>query len=268
MKRILMLFVVVVQSIHTAQHNPDLSSVSLEDQLLRAASDGNVVVIEKALSALKNSNIQDPNGYTPLMIAAHNGHLEAVRLFIRADADLNIQENKNLLTALMLANAHNHTEIMQELLKAGADVNKQDNLGGTALIKAAIMGNKKHIILLLNANANPHIQMHDARIIHDVLNTEGSSKGVIKEYIKLYAGKDFASILKELHPTLWRNRQIQEAVRNYEKRLQKHIKQKNESRKQIEELLIPDLADIAVSYIEHEKGLLDIAEQQPCCVIS
>lgn len=239
----------------------------LTEQLLKAAQEGDVATAEKILPGINTVDVTNPDGFTPLILASSYGHTNFVKMLISAGADLNYQ-NKNGQTAVMCANAARHTETLNELLHAGADVNKQDITGGTALIKAAIAGNKKHIILLLNANADPLLSMFDPTTIRTAFTEWGMQEKLKDELVTLYAHKNFEQILKELYPQLWPDRHIQQALKQYEKRLKRYKSEKEEGKKQLDGLLIQDLSNIVDGYIEHEKETSDGVAPQACCVIS
>jgi uncharacterized protein len=63
----------------------------------------------------------DRHGNTPLMLAARDGHLDAVRVLIERGANLNVTA-KYGLSALMLAIVRGHAEVAQTLINAGADL--------------------------------------------------------------------------------------------------------------------------------------------------
>ena len=56
-------------------------------------------------------------GATPLYIASQEGHMDAVTLLLKANADPNIQDDKGA-TPLYLASQNGHTETVALLLKA------------------------------------------------------------------------------------------------------------------------------------------------------
>lgn len=58
-------------------------------------------------------NVQDPDGFSPLMRAAQNGHLDAARLLLASGADTSL-ENQNGLTAKDLAEGKSGIEALFE----------------------------------------------------------------------------------------------------------------------------------------------------------
>ena len=71
------------------------------------------------LQAGANVNVANVNGQTPLMAAARNGHIGAVRLLLEAGADVNAANAKGQ-TALMGAAQSGHIEAVRLLLDADA----------------------------------------------------------------------------------------------------------------------------------------------------
>ena len=79
---------------------------------------------------------------TGLISAAQSGHDKCVDILIKAEADVNGQ-NETGNTALVLAARYGHDKCVELLIKAGADVNKQILNGNTALKSASFRGHKK-----------------------------------------------------------------------------------------------------------------------------
>jgi ankyrin repeat protein len=131
----------------------------------------------------------DPNGFTPLHLAAAYGHPRIVKLLLDHKADLVAQSNEgwtclhaaayggnvdavNLLVAqksdvdaltaggrtpLHYAAAYGHTKVVEVLLENGADIHLKSNDGWTSLHEAACTGHKDVAELLLanHADINP-----------------------------------------------------------------------------------------------------------------
>lgn len=84
------------------------------------------------------------NGYTPIMVAAVNGHVDILNMLITKKANANLS-NSDGTTALMLAAETGTTEAVRILLNAGAYAHAQNNKRQTALdlVKKEIQTCKK-----------------------------------------------------------------------------------------------------------------------------
>jgi len=67
-----------------------------QNDLFEAAQRGSVAGVERALVAGANINVQDESGYSALMNAADENHLEVVRLLIENGANLNVHQTRDL----------------------------------------------------------------------------------------------------------------------------------------------------------------------------
>ncbi|CAI8029606.1 Protein VAPYRIN [Geodia barretti] len=80
------------------------------------------------------------NGWTPLMRASFDGHVEIVRLLIEAKAQLNIQEKEDGATALHLAAQEGKADVVRLLTEAGAQLDIQRTDGTTPLFILPVKG--------------------------------------------------------------------------------------------------------------------------------
>ena len=97
-----------------------------------AAEKGQNNIINTLLSAGADTDTQDEDGRTSLMIAAKKGHENIVKAVVREN-NVNIR-TKEGRTALMFAVENGHDKIVDILLEAGADVNAEsEKEGETAL---------------------------------------------------------------------------------------------------------------------------------------
>jgi ankyrin repeat protein len=92
---------------------------------------------------------------SPLITAARNGDLAAVRALVQKKADVKAAEGDGA-TALHWASYHDQLEIANVLLGAGADANAANDLGATPLWLAAQNGSAAMTRRLLQAGANPN----------------------------------------------------------------------------------------------------------------
>lgn len=106
-------------------------------------------------------DVLDIAGYTPLVIACLNGHVEAVRALVKAGVDLTIKIRNTAIAiadddqpmAIHLSALRGSKEIITILLDAGQDVNSMNAFGQTPLHYAAMNLDEPMIKLLINRGA-------------------------------------------------------------------------------------------------------------------
>lgn len=96
----------------------------------------------------------DKGGYTPLLFAAQQGNLEAVKLLLAAGADVNDTAPEGT-SALVVAAHSGHGAVGAYLLERGADPNAA-GAGYTAIHAAVLRGEVDLVKLLLARGANPN----------------------------------------------------------------------------------------------------------------
>ena len=114
-------------------------------------------------------------GFSPLLYAAREGHIECIRELLKGKADINFVDPDGT-TALVLALMNGHWDAAKRLIESGADVNLWDFYGQSPLYIAADMnilpvGFRVEIPgvdqatgidilqLLLDKGANPNVQL-------------------------------------------------------------------------------------------------------------
>lgn len=116
---------------------------------------------DKAVQGLVESgadvNRSTSGGWTAVMGAADNGHLNVLKYLASKKADLNARTRQGR-TALMRAAYHGKTEVVQYLISQGAKVADVDNNGVTALMLAAQQGYDKTVKVLLDAGSSKATQ--------------------------------------------------------------------------------------------------------------
>ena len=101
-------------------------------------------------------NIENNQGYTPLMLAAYHGNIETATYLVNHGADLNGESKYG--TPLMAAAIKGNAEIVRLLLSQGADLNKSDSNGTTALLYASIFSLNEIAELLLKGGADSKLK--------------------------------------------------------------------------------------------------------------
>ncbi|XP_047244618.1 ankyrin repeat domain-containing protein 6b isoform X3 [Girardinichthys multiradiatus] len=94
-------------------------------------------------------------GRSPLHLAAYKGHLEVVRILLKAGCDLDIQDDGEQ-TALHRAAVVGNTDIISALIQEGCALERQDKDGNTALHEVSWHGFSHCLKVLVKAGANVH----------------------------------------------------------------------------------------------------------------
>jgi uncharacterized protein len=105
----------------------------MTNDIYEAALRGRVDSLRELIDAGADVNVQNENGYTPLMAAAHDGRLECIKLLIERGADVNRQDESGF-TALTNAVQHSNEQTVQLLISNGADVNLRTKASFTPLM--------------------------------------------------------------------------------------------------------------------------------------
>ena len=119
--------------------------------LIRATRNGHIETVQLLIAAGANVDTKNNEGWTALIQAAVSGHTEIARLLIDTGANVDTR-NSCGKTALMLAV---RAETVQLLIAAGADVNvRDDDSDMTVLMMAAVSGHTEAVQLLTAAGAD------------------------------------------------------------------------------------------------------------------
>ena len=100
--------------------------------LMMAAEQGHAGVIAALLAAGADVKAANATGTTPLMLAALSGDARSVTMLVENGAEVDAKEKSMQQTALMFAAGTNRVDAIAALLKAGADVkltSKVNNVG-------------------------------------------------------------------------------------------------------------------------------------------
>lgn len=142
--------VIVVGAIFVwAKYEKSLSPEDWQRTLSEAAGNGDIALMEKAISHGAGINKFCCGRTPPLNEAVGRGHLEAVRFLISQGANAN-GGDKFHVTALMGASSGGHIEIVKLLLQQGADPNAIEFMNGSSVLDWA--HDKPEIAKLLKEN--------------------------------------------------------------------------------------------------------------------
>ena len=131
--------------------------------LLRAAADGQEVVVQRLLENGAELNSKDEYSRTPLSWAAQKGHEKVVQMLLDKRADINAQ-GEEYDNALQAASYGGHGQVVQMLLDKGADVNAQGGYYGNALQAASYGGHDQLVQMLLDKGAEYGNALHAAAL--------------------------------------------------------------------------------------------------------
>ncbi len=127
--------------------------MELNEELLEAALNGDMVKVELLIEKGVDINAKDDSGWTALIHAARHGHTEIAEFLIQKGAEVDAKDI-NGWTALMYAAYNGHTETVELLIEKGADINAKNIYELTALMWAAMEGHIKTVKLLLQKGAD------------------------------------------------------------------------------------------------------------------
>ncbi len=116
--------------------------------LFESAVQGNREAANKSLESIQDRDIKDHNGWSPLMHAVANGHVEVAALMYKAGFEVNTPQGKEKFTPIMAAAANDDVDMVNFLIKAGADLLATEENGLTAADIAYAMGNMSVLKIL------------------------------------------------------------------------------------------------------------------------
>ncbi|KAF7254598.1 Ankyrin repeat domain-containing protein 6 [Varanus komodoensis] len=124
----------------------------LSERLLIAAYKGQVDNVVQLIN--KGAKVAvTKHGRTPLHLAAYKGHLRVVQILLKANCDVDLQDDGDQ-TALHRATVVGNTDIISALIREGCALDRQDKDGNTALHEASWHGFSQSVKLLVKAGAN------------------------------------------------------------------------------------------------------------------
>lgn len=135
---------------------------------------GNVQALNEALFYVKDVNIKNSNGETPLTIVSKL-RPDLVKILIEKGAEVNLCDNNNI-SPLHWAVEYDNVEIIEYLLKNGAKTEIYDNLGETPLHWAAWTGHYKSAKILLEYGADKTVQNRGGVLPMDLAVRQGHKK--------------------------------------------------------------------------------------------
>ena len=131
-----------------------MSVSSADAKLFNSSFNGDIDGVNAALAQGGRVAMRTPQGPTPLLIAARNGHTDICGLLLAHGSNVNETEPLGNQTALHCAATKGHNASLEALLSWEAEVNPQDHAGYTPLHAACQEGHLLCVLTLLKAGAS------------------------------------------------------------------------------------------------------------------
>ncbi len=132
--------------------DPEFQAPTIGSGLMIAAWNGNIEMMALFVERGADPKRANRNGEQPLQLAAWNGHLEAVKWLLEHGATVNREGNH--WGALHYAVFNDHQDIVKYLLERGAEVNAHSPNGSTPLMLAAREGREELAKVLIDSGAD------------------------------------------------------------------------------------------------------------------
>uniref|UniRef100_A0A8C9T0X1 Ankyrin repeat domain 27 n=1 Tax=Scleropages formosus TaxID=113540 RepID=A0A8C9T0X1_SCLFO len=127
-------------------------------------------------------NSSNPDGVTPLHVAAQHGHASLVRLLAQRGAGVNAR-NSQSATPLHLACQNGHCQVVTSLLEFNPKLNTKDQHGNTALMFACLRGHMDAVAILLQGGAAVNTANNQGNTaLH--LAVEGGHRGLVDRLLQ------------------------------------------------------------------------------------
>ena len=132
-------------------------TASQSEELFTAARRGDIAGLQAALAAGVPIDAANDKGFSALVLAGYDNHLEATRFLLDHGANPNHRDASGN-TALMGIGFKGYADIARLLIERGANPNLRNGGGSTALMFAAMFGRHEMLRLLLDAGADKDVQ--------------------------------------------------------------------------------------------------------------
>lgn len=172
------------------------ASKDLNEKLWHAAFDGDFDGAKAAVDAGADVNYRGFGGFTPLLAAAKNGHLEVVKYLVEHGADIDKSDNNRRKTPLLAAAFEGHFEIVKYLVDKGANVNVQAINGWTPLHDAAWVANFEIVKYLVDHGADLHLRNeHNETALQTALRGKQNQDVIRQRQHRNIAPEDYQKVI-------------------------------------------------------------------------
>ena len=132
---------------------------ALGRQLYEASKSGQAAEVARLVTL--GAPIETRGGpwqWTPLLVAANQGHIEVVTLLVNRGANLEAHKG-NGWTALISASFKGHLAVVKFLSDKGASINARTDIGEDALLLAALFGFLDVCLFLVSRSGDPRVMI-------------------------------------------------------------------------------------------------------------
>lgn len=142
--------------------------------IFEATAAGDIEAMRWFLGQGTRPDLRDPQGVTPLMVAAFIGDAEGTRLLVAAGADVNARARDGRTVLAFAAGPPGSAAVVRLLLESGARADPPAGAPTTPLIEASRHGDAESVQILLEAGANLHARAADGRTALHVAGEKGT----------------------------------------------------------------------------------------------
>ncbi len=135
--------------------------------LMMAAFNGHETLALELIHHGADIEACDHAGYAPMHWAAYNGYRQVTKLLLTKGAAADVSSNAGI-TPLLQAAARGHVDTIALLLEHGADPNATARDGSTPLLKAVANGRLPVVRQLLEAGASTEATMKDGTTLREI----------------------------------------------------------------------------------------------------
>jgi ankyrin repeat protein len=170
---------------------PSARPSAAQDAILKAAGSGDLEKVKTLLNEdPKLVSCTNHVGFTPLHLAAANGHKDVADLLLANKADANVKA-PNGVTPLFHAAFGDHKDVVELLLANKADPNAKTSYGQTPLHAAVLFGDKSVVELLLTNKADVDATDH---IGHTPLHAAIAAHTEVADLLRQHGGHDWQAL--------------------------------------------------------------------------
>ncbi|WP_242443362.1 ankyrin repeat domain-containing protein [Sphingobium sp. LB126] len=151
-----------------------MTKTHVQQMLFDAAAMGRTDMVAPLLAAGADIDAYDERGFTPLILAAYDGHLDTVNALLDHKANACKPDVSQGNTAQMGVAFKGEDQIAARLLQAGCDVNARNRQGQTALMMASMFDRKAQVDMLIAAGARRDLADTSGRTASSVARDQGN----------------------------------------------------------------------------------------------